>query len=382
MWPGQQPPGGEQNPQDQNQNPYQQPDYQQPNPYQQPPTQPQGQGQGQPPLPPTQPMGQPGYPQQPQGQPPLPPTQPQGYPQQPAPPGYPQPNPYQQPTVPQYGIPGPAQPGDGSGGGGNKQTTLIAIIAATAVVVAAGVTGYLVLDKDDDKNTTAADPKQSTSAAPSTQRSAPPLDNPRDDAAQQPTIPGWKVVHNPKYGTLFDVPPDWELLKPGSVTFFEDEKKNDGTPVVTMSAPARYKSKWCTFDTDKNGTEESWGLSSVGTKGGQGAKNTEEAAYNEAGNWVWAGYAQHMPKGTIKITKAVPYKTKSGLVGSLSTATAPGIKKRNKCESDGKSIAFSFKNAQGDFSSWVLYGAAGVKEELSDATIRQILSTVRLAPTS
>lgn len=58
MWPGQQPPGGEQNPQDQN--PYQQPGYQQPNPYQQP-----------------------------------------GYQET----GYPQPNPYgQQPGQPQWGF--------------------------------------------------------------------------------------------------------------------------------------------------------------------------------------------------------------------------------------------------------------------------------------
>ncbi|MFF7178805.1 hypothetical protein [Streptomyces sp. NPDC008121] len=373
MWPGQQPPGGEQNPQDQNQNPYQQPPTQpqpgypqQPNPYQQP-TQPQP---GYPQQPPTQPQGQPGYPQQP----------PQGYPQQPGQPGHPQPNPYQQPTVAQYGMPGPVQPGGGPDGGKKKQTTLIAIVAATAVVVAAGVTGFLVIGGDDDKNSVADDPKPSTSASQPPSPSSSALDNPRDDAELQPTIPGWKVVHNPKYGTLFDVPPEWELLKPGSVTFFEDEKKNDGSPVVTMSAPARYKSKWCTFDEDKNGTDESWGLSSVGTKGGQGAKNTDEAAFNEAGNWVWAGYAQHMPKGTIKITKSVPYTTKSGLKGSMSTAVAPGIKKRNKCEADGKSIAFSFKNAQGDFSSWVLYGADNVKDELSDAVIRQILSTVRLAP--
>ncbi|WP_137990677.1 hypothetical protein [Streptomyces vilmorinianum] len=356
MWPGQQPPGGEQNPQDQSQNPYQQSGYQQPNPYQQPGYQ-----------------QQPGYPQQP-------PTQPPGYPQQPAQPGYAQPNPYQQPTVPQYAVPGAPQGGPGDGK--KKQTTLIAIAAATAVVVAAGVTGYLVLGSDDEKNTQAGgDAKPSTSASTSASAS-PSIDNPRDDAAHQPTIPGWKVVHNPKYGTLFDVPPEWEVLKPGSVTFFEDEKKGDGSPVVTMSAPVRYKSKWCTFDTNKDGSEESWGLSSAGTKGGQGAKDTAEAAYNEAGNWVWAGYAQHMPKGTIKITKAVPYTTKSGLVGSVATATAPGITKRNKCESDGKSVAFSFKNAKGDFSSFVLYGADGVKDELPDATIQQILSTVRLAPES
>ncbi|MFJ3583568.1 hypothetical protein ACIPPS_15220 [Streptomyces sp. NPDC090127] len=364
MWPGQQPPGGEQNPQDQSQNPYQQSGYQQPNPYQQPGYQ-----------------QQPGYPQQ---QPAQPPTQP-GYPQQPAQPGYPQPNPYQQPTMPQYAVPGAPQGGPGGPGDGKKkQTTLVAIVAATAVVVAAGVTGFLVLGKDDDKNTKAGDdPKASTSSsAPGPAPVSPSIDNPRDDADLQPTIPGWKVVHNPKYGTLFDVPPDWELLKPGSVTFFEDEKKGDGSPVVTMSAPVRYKSKWCTFDTNKDGSQESWGLSSAGTKGGQGAKNTDEAAYNEAGNWVWAGYAQHMPKGTIKITKAVPYTTTSGLTGSVSTATAPGIKKRNKCESDGKSLAFSFKNAKGDFSSFVLYGADGVKDELADATIQKILATVRLAPPS
>ncbi|MFI8824957.1 hypothetical protein [Streptomyces sp. NPDC053431] len=354
MWPGQQPPGGEQNPQDQNQNPYaqpgQQPGYGQPNPYQQ------------------QPPTQPGY------------AQPNPYQQQPTQPGYGQPNPYQQPTVPQYTVPGPVQPAGGDGGK-KKQTTLVAIVAAVAVLAAAGVAGYLVIGKDDDKSDQAGDPKPSQSAptTPGTS-SSPPLDNPRDGAGHQPTIPGWKVVYNPKYGTLFDVPPEWELSKPGVVTFFEDEKKGDGSPVVTMSAPAHLKSNWCALDTDKNGTEETWGLSTAGTKGGQGAKDTAEAAFNEAGNWVWAGYAQHMPKGTIKITKAVPYTTTSGLQGSMATAVAPNIKKRNKCESDGKSFAFSFKNAKGDFSSFVLYAAKGVKDELPDATIKQIVSTVRLAP--
>ncbi|MER7621131.1 hypothetical protein [Streptomyces sp. NPDC126503] len=380
MWPGQQPPGGEQNPQDQSQNPYQQPGYQQPNPYQQPPAQP-----GYPQQP--QQPGPPGYPQQPA--PPGHPAQagtPQGYPQQPQQPGYAQPNPYQQPTVPQYAMPGPVQPG-GPGDGKKKQTTLVAIAAATAVVVAAGVTGYLVLGGEDEKQPVAQDPKPSASAtmAPGeeTPDSPPPtVDNPRDGAGQQPTIPGWKVVHNPKYGTLFDVPPEWEVSKPGSVTYFEDEKKNDGSPLVTMSGPTHLKTKWCTYDVDKNGTDETWGLATAGTKGGQGAKNTSEAAFSEAGTWVWGGYAQHMPQKIIKITKAVPYTTASGLKGSMSTALAPGVKKRNKCETDGKSIAFTFKNAKGDFSTWVLYGADGVKDEVPDETIKKILSTVRLAPES
>ncbi|MFF8845327.1 hypothetical protein ACF08N_21835 [Streptomyces sp. NPDC015127] len=330
MWPGQQPPGGEQNPQDQN--PYQQPGYQQPNPYQQP--------------------------------------------------GYQQPNPYQQPTAPQYAVPGqmpgaPMPPQDDK-----KKTTIVAIVAATAVVVAAAVTGFVVL-KDDDEGTSDKGGGTTASKTPGGDKSSEPapspsVDNPRDGSDAKPTIAGWKVVTNPKHGTQFDVPPEWEVAGSGMAHGFEDEKKGDGSAVVMMSAPAYYKSKWCEFDTDKDGKPEDWGLSTVGTKGGKGAKSAAEAAYNEAGNWVWAGYAQTEPKGTVKITKAKDYTTASGLKGSVSTATALGVKKENKCETDGKSIAFSFKDPAGDFKSWVLYANTGVKDEVDDATIQKILSTVRL----
>ncbi|GAA4928850.1 hypothetical protein ACFPM3_25205 [Streptomyces coeruleoprunus] len=348
MWPGQQPPGGEQNPQDQNpqQNPYQQPGYpQQPNPYQQP-----------------------GYPQQQQP----------GYQQ----PGYGQPNPYQQPTVPQYAVPTPPGAPVPSNGSDKKTTTVVAIAAAVVVLAAAGVTGYLVLGEDEKEPVAGGSASPSASAPASPTAAAPtpsPADNPRNGANAQPTIPGWKVVYNPKRGTMFDIPPDWEALGSGMSIGFEDEKAGDGSPAVTMSAPGRYKSEWCTLDADKNGTPEKYSLASAGTKGGQGAKDTSEAAYNEAGSWVWAGYAQTEPKGTIKITKAVPYTTKSGLSGHMSTATALGTKKENKCDTDGKSIAFSFKNSKGDFVSWVLYANTGIPDELSNEKIQQILSTVRLA---
>ncbi|MFD4375533.1 hypothetical protein [Streptomyces sp. NPDC058486] len=400
MWPGQQPPGGEQNPQDPNQNPnpsqnpYQQPGYQQPNPYQQP-IQPGYPQQGGYPQAPGQPQ-QGGWPQQP-GQPGQPPQghPQQGYPQQ----GYAQPNPYQQPTVPQYQVPGPGPgptPPQGPGGGDRKRTTLIAIVAATAVVVAGGVTGFLVLNKDDDKKDVADKPTttSSASASDSASDSASPesdepsgtptteLDNPRDSEEFQPTIPGWKVVHNPSYGTLFDVPPEWEVGKPTMNVGFEDSKKNDGSPLVIMSGPADLKSKWCAVDSDKNGKPEYSGLAGAGTKGNQGAKDTASAARGQAGMWVWAAFAQHMPEKTIQISKAVSYTTASGLKGSVATATAPKVKKRDKCETDGKSIAFTFINAENDFSTFVLYAADGVKDELPDATIQKILSTVRLTKSS
>ncbi|MGW5001870.1 hypothetical protein ACWEP8_29860 [Streptomyces hydrogenans] len=367
MWPGQQPPGGEQNPQDQNQNPYQQPGYQQPNPYQQP-TQPAFPQQG-------------GYPQA-SGQPP------QGWPQQ----GHAQPNPYQQPTVPQYQVPGGTPPQ--GPGGGRKRNTLIAIVAATAVVVAGGVTAFLVLGKDDDKKDVAEKPATSSSApGPDASASGPAsgepsdaptteIENPRDSQEFQPTIPGWKVVHNPTYGTLFDVPPEWEVGKPTMRAGFEDAEKGDGSPLVVMSGPADLKSEWCAVDSDKNGRPEYSGLAGAGTKGNQGAKDTDSAARGQAGMWVWAAFAQHMPEKSIRISKATPYTTASGLKGSMATATAPGVKKRNKCDTDGKSIAFTFLNAENDFSTFVLYAADGVKDELPDATIQKILSTVRLSESS
>ncbi|WP_424922204.1 hypothetical protein [Streptomyces sp. wa53] len=340
MWPGQQPPGGEQNPQDQNQNPYQQPGYQQPNPY-----------------------PQPGYQQQ--GQP--------G--QQP---GYPQPNPYQQPTMPQYAVPGGPggpQPDD------KKKTTIVAVLAATAVVIAAVVTGVVVMNKDDKGGSDVADDKASSSptAKPSDTASSSPAANPRGGEDAAPTVPGWKVVTNPKWGTQFDVPGDWEISGTGVISGFEDVKDPTGPPAVGFSAPAYLKTKWCSDDTDKDGKQEDTGLAGVGTKGAQGAKSTDEAATNEASNWVWAAYAQEDPKEKVKTGKPEQYTTKSGLSGSVVKATATGLANKNKCDTDGKSIAFSFKNAKGDYSSWILYANAGVDDELPDATIQKILSTVRLA---
>ncbi|MFF1921167.1 hypothetical protein ACFVW8_11420 [Streptomyces sp. NPDC058221] len=359
MWPGQQPPGGEQNPQDQNQNPYQQPGYQQPNPYQQP-------GYQQPGTPEQQPGY--GYPQQ--GQP----GQPQGQP------GYPQPNPYQQPTVPQYaaaGGPGGPQPGNDN----KKRTTVVAIVAAVAVVAAAVVTGVVVMNKDDDKDgKNVADGKKSSAPAKPSGSASSPEANPRGSGGEaKPVIAGWKVVTNPKWGTRFDVPGDWEVSSPTTYSFFEDDKKGDGSPYVLFSAPTDLKSKWCVDDSDKDGVKENTSLAGAGSRGAEGATDAGENARNEAASWAWGAFAQHMPKSTIKIGKPKAYTTKSGLTGSVAISKAPNVTKKKKCDSDGKAIAFTFKNSSGAYASWVLYAAANVPDELPDATIQKILSTVRLA---
>lgn len=352
MWPGQQPPGGEQNPQDQNPqsgpNPYQQPGYQQPNPYQQP-----------------------------------------GYQQ----PGYQQPNPYQQeqpgqqsgqqwsvPTVP-MGAASPPPNDD------RRKNTIIAIVAATAVVVAAGVTGFLVLGGDKE-DTAGGDgkgkkTKEPSATAPKAPGSGDPSggsdDNPRDGSnAPKPVVKGWQVVVNPKWGTAFDVPKDWELQSPDTLIGFEDAKKSDGKPLITMSAPAYYKSKWCSSDDDKDGTEDDTALAAVGTKGANGAKDTNEVAVNQVPWWVFGGYTQPDKKSLTFDKKGKPFTTDSGVEGMVARAKSTNTPQKGKCASDGKAITFGFKNSKGDFVAWNLYGATGVDDEVPEATVLKILKSVRL----
>ncbi|MFG2503657.1 hypothetical protein ACGFSB_36275 [Streptomyces sp. NPDC048441] len=341
MWPGQQPPGGEQNPQDQNPNPYQQPGYQQPNPYQQP-----------------------------------------GYQQQ-----QPHSGAFSQPEQAQWAAPTPPpmppQPGGGQGGGGNK-TKITAIVAALAVVVAAGVTGFLVLggDKDDE-----ADSKPEKSPSKSTSKK--PSPSPTDDGGTErgtgggpkPTIPGWKVVVNPKWGTAFDVPADWEVSSADTLIGFDDRKEEGAKSIIIMSAPAILKEKWCTSDDDKDGEPDDTSLAAVGTKGQNGAKDTAGVARNDSAWWVYGGYTEQTKadKKKIKISKVEPYTTDAGIKGSLATSTTSGAATSAKCDSEGKATTFAFKNGKGEYVAWTLYGAKGVKDEVSESQVKKILSTVRLS---
>ncbi|MFD5448550.1 hypothetical protein ACWDTR_13035 [Streptomyces sp. NPDC003470] len=335
MWPGQQPPGGEQNPQN---NPYQQPGYQQPNPYQQP--------------------------------------------------GYQQPGPYGQ--QPQWGAsqaPGGPQPatvvGGGGGGGGGNRTKVVAIVAALAVVVAAGVTGFLVLggDKDDtaddgkDKKPSAS-ASASKSGTPTADPSASGDEDQRGGGELKPTVEGWKVVANPRFGTMFDVPADWEIDSTDTSVGFEWEE--DGkTDRTTVTAPAYLKSEWCTEDSNKDGRKESTALATAGTRGEDGAKDTAMAAETRVPWWIYGGYTEPDRK-SVKYDKPKDYTTASGIKGSVATAHSEGTPQKGKCDSEGKAITFAFKNGAGNFVTWNLYGAKGVKDEIPEATIQKILSTVRL----
>ncbi|MFF7976452.1 hypothetical protein [Streptomyces sp. NPDC007905] len=319
MWPGQQPPGGEQNPQH---NPYQQPGYQQPNPYQQP-------------------------------------------------------GPY---TQPQWGTPAPTgapHPSPGGGGGGNR-TKLVAILAAAAVVVAAGVTGFLVLGTKDKKDQAdkPSNPATSSPSDPSASASGSDDDS-RDNGGEKPTIAGWKVVVNPKWGVAFDVPSDWEVQATGLAVNF-DFPKSEKDKGITMSGLAEYKSKWCASDDDRDGRTEDTPLAVVGSKGASGAKNTDEIAINTAPWWVYGGYTMPDKKSISWDKKATPFTTASGIGGSYAWAQSTDTPRKGKCVTDGKALTFGFQNSAHDYVSFDFYGATGVKGEIPKATVLKVLSTVRL----
>ncbi|MEV6316325.1 hypothetical protein [Streptomyces sp. NPDC051776] len=336
MWPGQQPPGGEQNPQDPHANPYQQPGYHQSNPYQQP--------------------------------------------------GYQQPNPYQQNPAPQWnqGVPpGPPQPPQG---GRNKQFATIAILTAAAVVAAAVITGVVVLGGDDARTDDAKKGGKPAGSAPSDGKSPGEepsdegeLDNPRagGDTEVEPVVPGWKTVVNAKRQNAFDVPPEWSVESQGTSIGFEDSKDKSDFPraLIVMSAPAFADRKWCTVKTE-SGYDSDTALAAAGTKGAQGARSTANAAQDAAEMWVYAGYDQN-ETGTRKVTKAKPFSSEHGLTGFSSSATVTGVKKTDKCSSDGKSFTVAYKARNGDLAIWSLYAAKGVKDEIPDATIKKIMNSLR-----
>lgn len=342
MWPGQQSPGGEQNPQDPNRNPYAQPGYpQQPNPYQQP--------------------------------------------------GYQQPNPYQQggqppgpagPATPpgQWAGPGapggPQRPGDGR----NKRTTVIAISAAVAVVIAAGVTGAVVLTggEKDDKTTTEA--KESAKPSASSPASSSPggggEDNPRAGGDIKPVISGWKVVQNPKRHVVFDVPAEWSVASTGSGVVVPDDtgKDKDGM-AEAMSSPAYFQETRCVRTNDK-GIQLNHEAGITGAKGAQGAKNLEEAAENAAASWAWAMFDQKK-QGHLNIGKPSAFKSDHGITGFTAMTTATDVPKSHKCSSDGKAYAVAYKDDTGDLNTWIFAGIKSEKDEVPEETIKKIMSTLR-----
>ncbi|NEC63702.1 hypothetical protein [Streptomyces sp. SID9727] len=253
-----------------------------------------------------------------------------------------------------------------------NRTTVAVVAASAAVVVACAAVGYLTLrDGGNDE----ADPRPAPAASASastggTERGA-------GGGGSDPLVPGWNTVVNAKRGITFDAPASWKRQSADWVSYVAENDDPEEKPLVAMMAPAVLKEKWCTSDDDKDGSPETFSLASVGTTGEQGAKSAAEAAEDTAKTWVYGLYTQP-DRSRLTVGEPESFRTTSGVEGSLVTVTSSGAPKKGKCDTDGKAVTFAFKNAEGRFVSWTYVGAHGVQDEVSDATIRRILSTVRL----
>jgi len=291
-----------------------------------------------------------------------------------------QPNPYQQPGYqqqPPYAGQRPASwnaptvtaappPGRGPGG----RTKLIAVVAAAAVVVAAAVTGAVLLGGNEEGR---AEPGPTASSS----ASASAADDPRGgDDGPKPTVAGWRVVANPDDGIAFDVPSSWVPQSPTWVTYVAEDDDPEEKPLVAMNAPAVLEEKWCSADSDRDGWVDDTPLASAGTRGNNGARGTEEIARKDSAAWVYGAFAQPA-RDKVTTGPVASFTTASGIKGSVATSRSSGVEKKGKCDVDGKATTFAFEAADGDLVSWSFFGAAGVGDEVPDATVRKILATVR-----
>ncbi|MEU8827119.1 hypothetical protein [Streptomyces sp. NPDC048636] len=250
-----------------------------------------------------------------------------------------------------------------------------------AVVAAATVAAVLVLDKNDGEDDTSSGKKPAASSpAPSSSKpSEDPADggrgddNPRSGGEDiKPVIPGWKTVVSSKRHNAFDVPGNWVVESSGLSVGFEDDK---GKPLVIMSAPGIYKKDYCSVKRE-GGYENKSDAAAAGSKGAQGAKSEASAARIEAGNWAFAAFDQEKT-GHLKVGQSKKFTSDHGLKGYTASATVTGVKKTDKCSTDGKAVTVSYTDTNGDFATWVLYSVKGTKNEVPDTTIKKIMSTLR-----
>ncbi|MFE1205317.1 hypothetical protein ACFW5V_26880 [Streptomyces sp. NPDC058762] len=292
-------------------------------------------------------------------------------------PGYQQPSPYtgqRQPGPAPWDAPTVTSGGPAGRGPGNGRTKVVAIVAAAVVVVAAAVTGAVLLGGGGDDE---ARPGPTASSASASSPSASAAADPRGgDGSPEATVEGWTVVANPDQGLAFDVPASWVPQSRDWVTYVAEDDDPEEKPLVAMKAPAVLKEKWCGSDGDRDGSVDYTPLASAGTRGNNGARSTEEIARTDSAAWVYGAFT-HPDHDKVATGPVTSFTTASGIEGSLATSRSSGVAKKGKCDVNGKATTFAFKSADGSLVSWSFFGAAGVADEVPDATVRKILATVR-----
>ncbi|WP_229825745.1 hypothetical protein [Streptomyces sindenensis] len=192
-------------------------------------------------------------------------------------------------------------------------------------------------------------------------------------------MPGWKTVIHPERGIASDVPGDWAVKSSGWVTHVAENggPAPEETPLVGFAAPAVLKEKWCRSDDDGNGTREDTPPASVGFRAEPDARDTAEAARENARLRVY-GSLRPAVEGEGHHRAAKPFTAESGLTGRVATAASAGVDGTGRCTHDGTATGFAFENPAGETLSRTFVGVRGVDDEVPEPTVRKIIGTVRL----
>jgi hypothetical protein len=188
--------------------------------------------------------------------------------------------------------------------------------------------------------------------------------------------PDWQVQTTERRHNAFDVPPDWVVGSEDLMVGFEDlrEGAEPGDILVAMSAVSLYGEGWCEHDADGS-------LAMAGTKGAEGVDDTAEAARNEAVNWVLAAFDQEQ-RGTLEVSEAEPFTSEHGITGHLVRAEVTGVPDDpdDPCGTDGRAVAVTYRDLEGELATWVLVAAIGAPGAIGEETVDRIAGSLRPYP--
>lgn len=179
-------------------------------------------------------------------------------------------------------------------------------------------------------------------------------------------VPGWQPVLSQKEGAIFDVPDDWTVESPGTLTGFED---GAGRKVI-MHGVATYRDGFC-----KNAANSYRGGAGFMTAGDADPKKVPQIAAK-----LWATAAGELPEDSPKVTSSAPKRVTiaGGQDAWMSTAVVKNPVKSECPPPSLKVTAVAFVPREGgDTALFIMHTDEGVEDPLPPAEAKKIIDSLR-----
>jgi len=253
----------------------------------------------------------------------------------------------------------------------NRTPVVLAVVAALVLLGGGGAAGYFLTsgsDEPDDRSQQVPPTSTtSSSAVPSSTSSSPPTTSRTKRFAKvEPVVPGWQPVLSQKEGAIFDVPDDWTVESPDTLTGFED---GSGRQVI-MHGVATYREGFC-----KKAANSYRGGAGFMTAGDADPKKVPQIAAK-----LWATAAGELPEDSPKVTASAPMRVliQGGQDAWLSTAVVKNPVKSECAPPSLKVTAVAFVPRKGgDTALFVMHTDEGVDDALPPAEAKKIIGSLR-----